>query len=54
MPVHWFNPETSELATAVTAAGEAGLISIDDRFGSEWMPNGSGFWVWGDGIGRKF
>jgi len=34
MPVHWFNPETSELATAVTAAGEAGLISIDDRFGS--------------------
>lgn len=33
MPVHWFNPETSELATAVTHVGEAGLISIDDRCG---------------------
>lgn len=20
----------------------------------EWMPDGSGIWVWGDGIGRKF
>ncbi|MET1082843.1 MAG: competence protein CoiA family protein [Burkholderiales bacterium] len=33
MPVHWFNPETSELATAVSEAGDAGLISIDDRCG---------------------
>lgn len=33
MPVHWFNPETSELATAVTDVGDTGLISIDDRCG---------------------